>query len=127
MGYSFKLKPRASEGYDDTALQGMSSYVRAQWPASYQRTDGCFVLCRSMEYRDEILAENSVDYPRYGLEIVWIKRYEVELEVEMYVEQNKRIADFLSWSMSLWPADLISEFDQVMTVPEFLKMMLSDT
>ena len=64
MGYGFKVKPRASEGYSPKARTQMELYVRSHWPTSYQRSDGCFVLCDSAEYRDEIIVANTVDYVR---------------------------------------------------------------
>src|SRR5687768_12486884 len=127
MGYGFKLKPHMVDGYSQQAREEMESYLRAHWQTSYQRTDGCFVLCDSAEYREQILMEGSVDAIREGCEHIAIRPHEVSLEVDVDVQQNKRIAEFLRWSMSRWPADLISEFEQTLTIPEFLKMMLSDT
>jgi hypothetical protein len=127
VGYGFRLIPRDNGEYAPDVREEMEAYVRAHWTTAYQRTDGCFVLCDSAEYRDEIVAENSVDRIRDGYEHIAIRPHEVSIEVDVDVQQNRRIAEFLSWSMSKWPADLVSEFDQVMTVDEFLKTMLSGT
>jgi hypothetical protein len=125
MGYGFKLKPRAGEGYSPRARMQMEGYVRSHWPTSYQRSDGCFVLCDSREYRDEILASNTVDQVRDGYEHIAIRSHEVSIYVDLDIAQNRRIARFLEWSLLLWPAELRSEFDQSLTVDGFLEMMLS--